>query len=108
MSNTIWETNASESNSTNQTDVYLNVELQVAEDVVIRMPLNCPVSSDIKGMNANQRKLMELLLEKTEAALELPEGAERDEALTIQVPVKCTLFKRGSKEADTSGWTGKL
>lgn len=102
----IW--NSNETEATNQTDVYLNVELQVAEDVTIRMPLNCPVSEDIKGMSANQRKLMELLLAKVDEAMELPEGDERDAALTINVPVTCKLFKRGSKEADTTGWASNL
>ena len=87
------------------TDTYLNVSIQVAEDVVVSMPLNCPVSNDIKGMNANQRKLMELLLAKVEHALTLPEGEERDEALTIQVPVTLKLFRKGSKEADAGSWS---
>lgn len=86
------------------TDTYLNVSLQVAEDVVVSMPLNCPVSMDIKGMNANQRKLMERLLEKVEQALTLPEGEERDAALTINVPVTLKLFRKGSKEADAGDW----
>lgn len=100
----IWNQNGSNTEA-KQTDVYLNVELEVAKDVIIRMPLNCPVSTDIKGMSANQRKLMELFIEKVEHALTLPEGEERDAALVIGCPVKLSLFKRGSKEADATGWS---
>lgn len=78
--------------------VYLNVALQVAPDVTIRMPLNCLVATDIKGMNANQRKLMELLIQKVE-------NATCDEDLVINAPAILTLYKQGSKEADTTGWT---
>ncbi len=87
------------------TDVYGNIEVHVCEGVSIRMPLNCPVSLDIKGMNANQKQLMELLLAKAEAAYALPEGPEREAALTINVPVTMKLFKRGhGKVADATGW----
>lgn len=93
---------------TNETTDYLNVALHVADDVTINMPLNCPVSQDIRGMSGNQRKLMELLQAKIDAAMELPEGDERDEALTIQVPVTLKLYRKGSKEVDTSDWAVKL
>lgn len=90
----------------NEINTYLNIELLVGqdengEDIVVRMPLNCPVSTELKGMSANQRKLMELLIEKAKSA-------KSDEDLVIKVPVRASLYVRGSKEADTSGWSSSL
>lgn len=94
----IWEQHAAGSaGSQAQTQVYLNVELEVAPDVFVRMPLNCPVSEDIRGMGANQRKLMEILLDKAEAAV-------TEDDLVIKCPVRLTLFVKGSNEPDATGW----
>lgn len=94
----IWEQHAAAGASSQaQTQVYLNVELEVAPGVFVRMPLNCPVSEDIRGMGANQRKLMEILLDKAEAA-------ETEEDLVIKCPVRLTLFVKGSNEPDATGW----
>ena len=95
----IWEQHAAGGGASaqSQTQVYLNVELNVAPGVFVRMPLNCPVSEDIRGMGANQRKLMQLLLDKAEAA-------QTEEDLTILCPVRLTLFVKGSNEPDASGW----
>ncbi|MGL4616504.1 MAG: hypothetical protein ACRCVV_21955 [Shewanella sp.] len=95
----IWAQGSS-SNESDRPEIttYLNVELEVAEGIHIRMPLNCPVSLDIKGMGANQRKLMEVLLAKAA-------NAKSDEDLIIQCPVKLSLFVKGSNEADDSGWS---
>ena len=93
----IWEQHAAGAGSQAQTQVYLNVELEVAPDVFVRMPLNCPVSEDIRGMGANQRKLMEILLDKAEAAV-------TEDDLVIKCPVRLTLFVKGSNEPDATGW----
>ena len=95
----IWEQHAAAAGASSQaqTQVYLNVELEVAPNVFVRMPLNCPVSEDIRGMGANQRKLMEILLDKAEAA-------ETEEDLVIKCPVRLTLFVKGSNEPDATGW----
>ncbi|QGH72786.1 MAG: hypothetical protein [Podoviridae sp. ctLUJ1] len=95
----IWEQHAAagQAGAQAQTQVYLNVELEVAQGVFVRMPLNCPVSEDIRGMGANQRKLMEILLDKAEAA-------QTEEDLVIRCPVRLSLFVKGSNEPDATGW----
>lgn len=91
----------------NKTTDYLNIALVVQEatadqeEVVVHMPLNCPIDMDLRGLSANQRKLFELLQEKIDQA-------KSDEDLVIQVPVRAKLYRKDSKEADSSGWTVKL
>lgn len=91
----------------NKTTDYLNIALVVQEatddqeEVVVHMPLNCPINMDLTGLSANQRKLFEMLQAKLD-------NAETDEDLVIKVPVRATVYRKGSKEVDSSGWNTNL
>ena len=93
----IWQ-DPNSAQSVNKDAIYLNVALEVAPDIIIRMPLNCPVDLEMRGLSAEQRKLFEMFVAKVE-------NAESDEDLQVHpVAVHLSLYKKGSKEADNSGW----
>lgn len=89
-----------------QTDYYLNVTLEVKDGLEVQMPLNCPVSLDLPRMSANQKRLMKMLIEKADAAIEqFADPEERKEHLTLTVPVTLTMSRRNMTEADDGEWT---
>lgn len=88
-----WQQTATETANASRTDTYLNIEIQVGPNEFIRMPLNCPVAGDIKGMSAKQKKLMAALIRKVDAALLIEDEDERAKALTLKAPIRATLYK---------------
>ena len=73
------------------TFAYLNVALEVAEGVLIQLPINCPLGHDIERMSANQKALMEALEAKMDAALE----SGYNEALVLNCKVHARISPVG-------------
>lgn len=88
----------SKSNSTStKFNDYLNISIRVSKDTWIKLPLNCALPDDTKGLSKNQIKLIEKLKN-------MLDNSDNPEDLTLSVPISGTLYRRKDEETDESDW----
>lgn len=92
---------ASASNNQQSIDVYGNIEIEVEKGKFIRMPIGCPIGEDLRGMNAEQKKLMRALIEKATSA-------KTEAELVVKPNIRMTLWKRPEEDATEEKWESKL
>lgn len=98
---------ASNSNSTPSTQFneYLNIELEVAPDVWIRMPLNCAIPRDDRNLTQDQKTLRDILLNKIEKASETGDKSN----LQVKCAIRGSLYQRqASTSTDSTDWAAAI
>ena len=81
-----------------KTEVWLNVELEVAPGHFVKMPINCPVNSHLKSLSKDQKMLFNMLLAKVAQAKVAK--TEKSKASKLAVQPKSVKLSLWYKEPD--------